>query len=684
MTHVAPVSAPPAAVPRPGTRNFSPEIQALRAFAVVAVVAYHLWPGAVPGGFVGVDVFFVLSGYLITGHMLREHARSGWVSLASFYARRVRRIAPAALLVLLATAVATPFLLPEPRWHDVVRTGLASIVSGINWLLALDSVDYLAEGAAPSPFQHYWSLAVEEQFYLVWPLLAVAAIAWARRRRRPFRHVLLVSAATVFAVSLALSALSTHGTGPSSYFATTTRAWELALGGLAAFVPALSASRRTSSAVFGLAVAGLVAVCLLLKEPEHYPGWLALLPCAATVVAVLAGETSAGALGWAVRSRGVQWLGDASFSLYLWHWPVLLMLPSSPWLALVVSLAFAWVSRRYVEVPCLRAPASGPGVRRTFTAFVAASVAVAVAFVALAVVSDHRADRRADAGAQLLANAPAGLGPGALTPSGFTSFVDGSDVIVPSPERARRDLPEGAEGRCKSDMGAPTTPVCKFGAPDADVVVALVGDSHAEQYLPALQSIAETHDVRVLTFFHSSCPFSTAQRATDAARGGPCLAANDATLATLLADDAIDVVVTSARTAVPWAESGARTPADGFVEIWEVLLADGLPVVVLADNPLMLPDDGTLDCVAATPRSPEVCARPRAEAMPTDHQADAARRTPGVRWVDTAGWFCTATSCPAVVGNVLVHRDEQHLTTTYARLLDERVWAEIAGELGLP
>ncbi|GHG44486.1 acyltransferase [Flavimobilis marinus] len=683
MTHAAPVSAPPAAIPSPGTRSFSPEIQALRAFAVVAVVAYHLWPGAVPGGFVGVDVFFVLSGYLITGHMLREHARSGRFSLASFYARRVRRIAPAALLVLLATAAATPFLLPEPRWHEVVRTGIASVVSGTNWLLALDSVDYLAEGTAPSPFQHYWSLAVEEQFYLVWPLLAVAAIAWARRRRQAFRRVFLVSAATVFAVSLALSALSTLGTGPASYFATTTRAWELALGGLAAFVPALGWSPRTRTVTFGLAVAALVAVCLALDEPERYPGWLALLPCAATAVAVLAGETTVtGALGRAVRSRGVQWLGDASFSLYLWHWPVLLVLPDSPWLALVSSLALAWASRRYVEVPCLRAPASGPGMRRTFAVFVTASVAVAVAFVALAVVGDHRADRRADAGAQLLADPPAGLGPDALTPGGFTSFVATRDVIVPSPERARRDLPEGAEGRCKSDMGSPSTPVCEFGAPDADLVIALVGDSHAEQYLPALQSIAETHDARVLTFFHSSCPFSTAQRATDAARGGPCLTANDATLAALLADDAIDVVVTSARTAVPWAEGDV--PADGFVEIWQALLADGLPIVVLGDNPLMLPDDGTLDCVAAKPHAPDECARPRSEAMPVDHQADAARRTPGVRWVDTTAWFCTDTTCPAVVGNVLVHRDEQHLTTTYARLLDTRVWAEIAAELRLP
>ena len=665
------------------TRALVPEIQALRALAVGLVLVYHLWPGALPGGFIGVDVFFVISGFLITGHLVREHQRFGAISLARFYERRVRRIAPMALAVVGATSIATIAFLAEPRWGEVSRTGIASVFSATNWVLASDSVDYLAEGTAPGPFQHYWSLAVEEQFYLVWPVLAIVAGLGAKALRVPVRWGVGALAWTVVAVSLWASLRAGAGEDPSGYFVTTTRAWELGLGALLACAAPPAWSRRRRAAVLVGATGVIVVAALAITGAVAYPGWVALVPCLAAVGALAAGSVDGGGiLGRLVGSRPIQWLGDVSFSLYLWHWPLVVLMPGRPWVVLLVALILAGLSRRFVELPFLRGGAPWRA-RRVALAFTAACLVTAGVALAPWLLGEQRAEQRAQEGASLLAAAPPGLGPASLSQSHAEAFVAGGTVITPSPVRARAELPTGADGRCKSDMGSTSTPVCVFGAADAGRVVAVVGDSHIEQYLPAFEEIAARHDVRVQTYLHASCPFSTAQRQTDAVRGGACLAANRATMTALLADAAIDVIVTSNRTAVEWVDRpGAPTPEEGFAEVWRQLGDAGLPVVVLSDNPLMLPEDATLDCVASSRADPAVCARPRRDAMPVDHQIAPARSTPGVTLVDTSSWFCTSDTCPAVVGSILVHRDEQHLTTTYARALSQQVWEAVRAPLG--
>ncbi len=663
-------------------RALVPEIQALRALAVTLVLVYHLWPGALPGGFIGVDVFFVISGFLITGHLIREHERSGAVSLAHFYVRRVRRIAPMSLLVIAVTSVAALALLAEPRWDEVSRTGVASVFSATNWVLAADSVDYLAEGTAPGPFQHYWSLAVEEQFYLVWPVLVIAAALAARVLRVPLRWGVAVLACTAIGLSLTASVQAGAAADPAGYFVTTTRAWELGIGALLACAAPRAWSARRRTAVLVAATGVIVVTAFALTGSPAYPGQVALVPCLAAG-GVLAAGSVGGSGAWArsVGSRPVQWLGDVSFSLYLWHWPLIVLLPGRPWIVLVAALVLAGLSRRFVELPFLH-PARRTSPGHAVAALTVACLVTATLAIVPWFVGQQQAEQRAQAGEALLAASPPSLGPASLSPSRAEPFVPGTTVIMPSPERARDELPTGAEGRCKSDMGSPTTPVCHFGAPAASTVVAVVGDSHIEQYLPAFEDIAARHDVRVQTYLHASCPFSTAQRQTDAVRGGPCLAANRATLAALVADPAIDVVVTSNRTAVEWVDRpGVPTPEDGFAEVWQQLDAAGLPVVVLSDNPLMLPADATLDCVASARTDPSVCARPRDAALPVDHQIEPALATPGVTLVDTSGWFCTADTCPAVIGSLLVHRDEQHLTTAYARALSPQVWDAVTGAL---
>ncbi|MCU1619008.1 MAG: acyltransferase, partial [Modestobacter sp.] len=256
-------------------RGFRPDIEGLRAVAVLAVVLFHAGVPGLDGGFVGVDVFFVVSGFLITGLLWRELAGTGTVRLTRFYGARARRLLPAATLVLVATVVAAVLLLPPLRARAVLGDAVASALYVGNYRLALQGTDYLAADAPPSPFQHYWSLGLEEQFYLVWPALMIAT-AWAVRRRRPARKVgpFVVVLAVVAALSLVLSLSWTRTQPPWAFFALPARAWELAAGGLLAL---LTVGRRPLPAPVagpaGWLGLGLVAgSCVRLGGGTPYPG----------------------------------------------------------------------------------------------------------------------------------------------------------------------------------------------------------------------------------------------------------------------------------------------------------------------------------------------------------------------------------------------------------------------------
>jgi len=668
----------------PGRTAFLPEIQALRALAVAAVVVYHLWPQVLPAGFTGVDVFFVISGFLITSHMIGERERTGRFRLVAFFARRARRILPAATTVILTTGLVSVLVLPELRWADLTRHGTASLVYLQNWVLAGDSVDYLTEGSGTSPFRHFWSLSVEEQFYILWPLLflLVSAGAWSHRRRRA---AVLVILAALSAASFWASVSMTASGDPAAYFVSQARFWELGIGGLLAASARQTLHPRHAAAV-GASGTALIVAGMFLISAESFPGMAALVPTTgAALVIWSARSTQSTYLRTMASARPVQWLGGISYSLYLWHWPLLVWAPHvAPGASRAVqdvsvlasSLVLAALSRRLIEAPFQKriAPKASPG---AVVAFALATTLVSIAVLQIpAAAAGRRADERASAMAAMLADPPPGLGAGSLSEGSYSAFAPGDRVVVPAPQDARSELPEGADGRCKSAMGSATTPRCTFGSQDAETTIALVGDSHMEQYLPAFQVIADQHDVRVLTYFHSSCPFSQAQRVSDAERDGACLKANDETLASLLAED-VDLVVTSNRTQVAFVDSAdVPGPVEGFVRAWDSLRSAGLPVVVLADNPLMLPDDATSECVLEHLDGPEACERSRAEAMPTDHQIAAAHLA-DVHLVDTAPWFCTSDTCPAVVGSVLVYRDEQHLTPAYTRTLVPRLWDSV-------
>jgi len=676
--------------PEPKARSAGPkrrvrkDIQALRALAVVVVLGYHFTPTLVPGGYVGVDIFFVISGFVITSLMIAEVEATGKLNLAKFYARRARRILPAATVTVVATVVAGLVLAPLNTWGDLANDALFTSIFGQNWHLAATSVDYLAGGGTPSPMQHFWSLSIEEQFYFLWPAALIGAYALLRKAsaRRSAAVVLLPT----ILISFALSVFAVTRGEASAYFTTHTRAWQLAVGALlAAGWPVINRFTRnvsaplepgdapTSARTLGLVVGGVVLNLYALftyTGETDFPGTAALAPTLGTALIIAAGLPA----GRFVASRSVQWVGNVSYSLYLVHWPVAIFLPSTldpvVWVVVGLGLSFglAGISYRVVEQGIPRRLAQTNPATITATTFKAGAVAVAIGVVTAGVTHgvfaasvtslEHQAD-------QLQADHPAGFGAESIDASDYTPLLPGTRGTAPSRATVRDDVPGTYADGCVGDNTDPETPRCSYGEETGEHTWVLVGDSHMDQYLPAFEDIAEERDVHLITFFHANCPFNTNQTEQDVEWGDPCAQANEKTLEEINSLDA-DLIITSNWTDVEWASD----PVEGFVEAWDELSA---PVVVIADNPAMRPADGTTSCVVENYPETEQCARDKHRALPTDHQLqaveEAQNRGSEVGIVDFTDAYCTEDECPPVIGNVMVYRDPHHITATYARTL---------------
>ncbi|MFF2275484.1 acyltransferase family protein [Agromyces sp. NPDC058126] len=367
-----------AASPPPFARStVRPEIQALRAVAVGAVVLHHGWPAVAPAGYMGVDVFFVVSGFLITGLLMREVERSGRLSLRDFYLRRARRILPAAIATLAAVSALTLLLVPQREWRSWFREIVAATLYYENWQLAVDSQIPRRADLESTPVQHFWSLSVEEQFYLFWPLLIIVALWIAARRGGASTVVVLVMLSVVTVASFVHSVLLTVQDPNLAYFSTFARTWEFGVGGILAIVsrPQLTGRAGVRSVVSWAGLVLIVVPIVAFRSPEVFPGLVVLMPVVGTLAVIWAGMPErAWSPASVARLRPVQWTGDVSYSLYLWHWPIFMFtpyltgMPSPPWLMVVlvaVSVLVAGLSKRWIEDP-FRQGRRGLGLRPVF------------------------------------------------------------------------------------------------------------------------------------------------------------------------------------------------------------------------------------------------------------------------------------------------------------------------------
>lgn len=673
---------------------FRPDVQGLRAVAVVAVVLDHLlgWPS---GGFIGVDLFFVISGYLITGLLLREYDKTGGISFTGFYLRRFKRIFPAATLVLLATVGAAWVLTPGDRFLQTSADAVWAALFAANWNMGLQGTDYFQADLLPSPLQHYWSLSVEEQFYFVWPWV-ILLVLWitVKMLKGTLIRGRVFLATTIAALSTAsfVYGLFLTQTDPAwAYFSSFSRAWELGLGALVAILsPWL---RMPHWLRVALSLAGLVAigVALFLVNPvAGFPVPWAALPVVAIAVVLVAGERGNHRHLFLLTNPVGQYIGNISYSMYLWHFPILMMLyailPESILFyvlygVLVIGLSAG--SYHFIEDPLRRwSPIKDRasqrhrgrrGNRRStawptwFGPTEAITIGVGVLVVsgmltagllkgptahhnsvsAVAAGADSATISTPDPAQAAIASC---LGAGSLNPAHACSNVDLGTSLSPAPSEASSD-------RVDACWIADHGPLqhCHYGsdAPDARRV-ALVGDSHAHHFIPGLQIAAESQGWSLDTYTGVSCLLTTTVR--DACDGA------QTDIIAALESAPYDVVLTSA----------ARTKAEDpqlYADMFARLQALGSQVVVIADVPPTT-EEGVLcyqrigfqvgDASCGVPQSTD----------PADPLVTAAELNGAVAVVDLSDRFCANSWCPAVVGNTIVYRDAKgHITASYARTL---------------
>ncbi|MEU3024924.1 acyltransferase family protein [Nocardiopsis alba] len=647
-----------------------PEIEGLRALAVLLVAAYHIWFGRVSGG---VDVFLLLTGFLITGSLVRAVERDGRIRFGAFWARLIGRLAPPAAVVLLATMGAMYLWLPRSRWADVLAEVRASALYHENWALARDAVDYLAREAAVSPLQHFWSLSIQGQFYLIWPVLITLAAILASRSRLPLRPTILALIVAVFAVSLTYSVYITGRDQAWAYFDTGARLWELALGGILAL--AITRVRMPARVRVVLGWVGLVALVscgMLVQVSTLFPGYIALWPTLAALLIVLAGTTGS--------PRGVDrlltWpplmaLGGLSYTIYLWHWPLLVCYLevtgrrlATPWggaAILGASILLAWVTHRLVErglEPFTRSADRRSPVRPTV---VAALFLVPVLVVSL--VWTERLEQDRERRAHEIASPESYPGAAVVAdPSLLDSLPD--VPVRPDPEDSKTDLSSHHQEGCHVNLASEELVVCDRGPADADHTLALVGASRTAHWYPAVEAVAEKYGWRLVSFTKSGCPFGLAPSTRDGAPFEECEVWKEKALAELEELNPDAVLLSSTRAFVD-----GEAVEDGYTDLWWHLNDLGIDVVGLRDLP-RLPYRGG-ECVEAG--DPAECTSPASRSLATVDPATLEELPPNVELMDLTEYVCPGGSCDAVVGNVLVYWDHSHITATYARTLTPMV-----------
>jgi peptidoglycan/LPS O-acetylase OafA/YrhL len=711
-------------------RGFRPDIEGLRAIAVIAVIAFHMEVPLVSGGFIGVDVFFVVSGFLITRLIVGELATSGSISLRNFWGRRARRLLPASTLTVIVTVLFAQQMLPPLSMRSLAIDAIAAGTFTTNYVFASRLGDYFGAqlgSTNPSPLLHYWSLAVEEQFYLCWPPLLVLLT----RRPHQYRRLVLATIGILAAASFVVALWWTAQRPSWAFFLLPARMGELLAGAALAVIGSaiVSIPARWRAGLGWCGVLGIIAACVGFDESVPWPGAAVLLPVLATMALIVGG--TANALSWAPATglavAPLQWVGRHSYALYLWHWPAL-VLAEAEWgplswpqrfAAIGVAVGASALSVRLVEDPVRYS--------RYFSAVSLRSLALGAAMCVLVVgvgwdlrSSTVQLDGGVEAAAPELAVVttltPSGLAtPPATTVAGAATLavVTSSDVVttqavpdppsghlaqlvsstqqalrqssgsfpVPSnlrpPLAAARDRSAPYRDGCVNIGANDQLQPCEYGTPNGGGTMLLYGDSHAVQWFEPLEQIALQRGYRLVVLAKGGCPVAEVDVPTPVLHF-TCPPYRDRAIAWIEKNDPDLVVVGNSYSQYP---ADAAEWAGGTASTIERLADVSSNVVLIGDNPASTEDPPA--CLSEHLDDASECSTARADAiLPERISAEVvAARANGVKFVDTTDWFCTDDVCPAVLGNLLVMRDETHITAPMAEFLRPLLEAAIAGSM---
>ena len=686
------VPAPRPAATRPGNARpararHRSDIEGLRAVAVLLVVLYHCGMPLFGGGYVGVDVFFVISGFLITGLLHRELATTGTVSITRFYARRSLRLLPAATLVTVVTVAAAYRWLPPLRTPGIAADGFWTAIYGINYRLAAVGTDYLNADAAPSPLQHFWSLAVEEQFYLVWPpLLLGTALLATRARVRPARAIGL-ALATIVTASLAVSIWQTHANSQWAYFGLHSRAWELGIGALLALAPGVL-PRRAAAILSAAGLLAIVTAALVFTPETPFPGYAALLPVLGTAAVLAGGASSPTPL---LSTRPLRAIGRLSYSWYLWHWPALMIVPYAlgrhpgvpgNLVIAIAALLLAMLTFALVENPAryLRA------LRRPPSRAIVAGLLVTVLTASVFATTAHTR-RTVSGGSPAPVLTAADLTPKRLSATLTASLATAAvpENLTPPLDRAALDRPRIYDEDCSSRFADATIrKPCTYGDTASATTIVLFGDSHAGQWFPALESLARQRHWKLVVVTKTACSAASVRiyQTTLKRPFDECVRWRESAWVYLASLRPAMIVLASAAgggNLVPRSTTPDDVWAAGWIRTVNSLAPAGARLYLIEDTPYQAGD--TPECLSTHPDEPRACIVSAGDAFPRTARrlrVDAALRARGVTLVDPAPWFCTPSGCPVIVGNVLVYRDAGHITATYINLLAPLLGARLS------
>jgi peptidoglycan/LPS O-acetylase OafA/YrhL len=687
--------------------EFRPDVEGLRALAVIAVVLFHARLSAFSGGFIGVDVFFVLSGFLITRLLVRELASSGKLSLPAFWARRARRLLPASGLAIIVTLLAARVLLPPVGFRPLGVDALAAGLFAVNFVFAHRLGDYFGSQLGqtmPSPLLHFWSLAVEEQFYLFWP----ATMLLLTRRPRRYRRLVVLVILLVGTASFVASVWLTDHHPTWAFYLLPARIGELLAGALLAMAGSgyASVSARGRAAAAWLGVLGIAVAVVLYDGTTVFPGAATIMPVICTVLIVIGG----GAGAWryspstALSVPPMQWIGRHSYAIYLWHWPAL-VLAEAKWgplslpqrgLAIAVSVMMAAASLRLVEDPVRRSPwAAARPTRGLLIGAALCLTVVAAGWVTMR--TTPRLDSGTVAAAPVLSitstqpvgtpistsgtpdpNQPSTTVVDTQTglPAGdLASLVAANRVVLeqglatvgvpsnlrPSLAKVYNDRPKVYPDGCVAIGVDDQLNACRYGVRGASTEIVLFGDSHAAQWFPALEQIAVSHGFELVVLAKGGCPTAAVNIPT-ATLQRTCPIWRDKAIG-FIQSERPDLVIVTASAHYPNTDAEW---SDGFDATMGRLAPLATHVLVLGDNPGAKEEPA--GCLSSHINSVQSCSNSRRKAVETSRiaveQAVAAKH--GATFIDTSDWFCTDTECPTIIGDIMIFRDVNHITTVAA------------------
>jgi peptidoglycan/LPS O-acetylase OafA/YrhL len=687
--------------------QFRPDIQGLRALAVILVALNHAGVSFLTGGYIGVDVFFVLSGFLITGLLLAEASNPIGQGLRDFYSRRARRILPAAALTLVATDIVANAVLNFVRAKAVLQDSIPASLFVANIHFANQGANYFAQGQPPSPIQHFWSLSVEEQFYVVWPLLLLTLVGGAVWRKRSQRHAVddtrvitdsgrrrvLIAVAMLGLASVAWSIYDTHSHPASAYFSTSARVWELGLGAALALA-ATRVGRLPAAWRAGLGWAGIAAIvvaAVAYSGSTEFPGYAALLPTLGAALVIGAGighRQSAFAPGRLLSLAPLRFIGDRSYTFYLWHWPVLILVAEdrghslsvgTNLLLLLIAFALSIVTYAVFENPIRRAGWTF-GNRGLLLWPACVLAVIVVAGYQINHIDQREALQSAvgapqypgASGTPTTANVTSLVAHASGTPTGqplpavvaaVAQVEKGApipQVLHPTPANLLADHYSPAPG-CEASGTETSSRICRLGDVASHKTIAIVGDSHAEMWIPALTAMARRDGWALLPINKSSCtPYDWYVGSAHTADCSAWYRWMQQEVARL--QPTITIVSGAFLT---FNAQQAPQALQGLTLLLNRLKQSSGSVGTIGDDTKQ--SSQPVDCLL----SPQASMR-RCSSVDTGEDIDVqgtvrdVTAAAGGQFIDTSGWFCARGYCPMVVGDTVVYRDSGgHVTVTY-------------------